>query len=96
MQNKFDLKTIEALVIDMDGVLWEGNTPLPGLIQFFNFLRERAIRYMLATNNATRTPEQYLAKLKGMGVTIERAHILTSSLATAAYLNTLIQRHKFC
>lgn len=86
MQNNFDLKAIEALVIDMDGVLWEGNTALPGLNKFFDFLRDRAIPFMLATNNATKTPEQYLEKLAGMGVKVARETILTSSLATAAYL----------
>lgn len=86
MQNKFDLNDIEALVIDMDGVLWEGNTPLPGLTQFFDFLRDRSMPFMLATNNATKTPGQYQQKLASMGVSVEREHILTSSLATAAYL----------
>jgi 4-nitrophenyl phosphatase len=77
---------MRAAVIDMDGVLWEGNRPLPGLADFFEALRARQICFVLATNNASQTPEQYLAKLARMGVTVSRDEIFTSSLATALLL----------
>ena len=77
---------IRAMIIDMDGVLWHGSQPLPGLTEFFQTLHERQIRYILATNNASLTPEQYVAKLADMGVTVERHLILTSAMATALYL----------
>ena len=80
------LREMRAAVIDMDGVLWEGDRPLPGLIGFFEALRQRPIRFVLATNNATRTPEQYVQKLAGMGVTVTTDEIFTSSQATALYL----------
>ncbi|MEW5956677.1 MAG: HAD-IIA family hydrolase [Chloroflexota bacterium] len=87
MPNEFDLKNIHGLVIDMDGVLWRGNSAIPGLNEFFDFMHRRRLPFMLATNNATKTPEQYLHKLAGFGVrTVTRDNILTSSLATAAYL----------
>jgi 4-nitrophenyl phosphatase len=81
-----NLKDMRAAVIDMDGVLWEGNRPMPGLVAFFEALRNRQIRFVLATNNASQTPEQYVAKLARMGVTVTRAEIFTSSLATALLL----------
>ena len=81
-----NLNDVRALVIDMDGVLWRGDTPLPGLAEFFDFLYERELSFMLATNNASKTPEQYLAKFDRFGVTVARDRVLTSSLATAAYL----------
>lgn len=88
MKNKLSLNDIHALIIDMDGVLWRGNSPLPGLSDFFDFLRTRSIPFILATNNSTKTPGQYLQKLAGFGVTAGPEHILTSSLATAAYLKS--------
>lgn len=91
MQSKVQLHDIRALVIDMDGVLWLGNTPLAGLVDFFDFLAEKSISFILATNNASKTPEQYLEKLAGFGVTIDREQILTSSLATAAYLQRALE-----
>jgi 4-nitrophenyl phosphatase len=80
------LREMRAAVIDMDGVLWHGSQPLAGLHAFFRVLRQRHIRLVLATNNASRTPEQYVEKLAGMGVAVARGEILTSALATAHYL----------
>jgi len=80
------LKAIHALIIDMDGVLWSGNTPAPGLSDFFGLLRHRSIRFRLATNNPTRTPLQYVQKLASMGVQVAPDEIITSALVTAEYL----------
>lgn len=78
---------IRALIIDMDGVLWHGDQPMPGLTDFFQTLREQQIRFILATNNASLTQEQYVNKLALMGVQVNRDEILTSSMATALYLS---------
>jgi len=80
------LRPVRHLLIDMDGVLWRGNAPLPGLQDFFAFLSREEIDYTLATNNASRTPDQYAEKLAGFGVKVPEANILTSSLVVAAYL----------
>ncbi|UCC63780.1 MAG: HAD family hydrolase [Anaerolineae bacterium] len=80
------LANIRNLIRDMDGVLYRENTPMPGLVEFFDFLRQRGIRYVLATNNSTRTPEQYVNKMAGMGVQITPTDLITSAQATAACL----------
>lgn len=77
---------IRALIIDMDGVLWHGDQPMPGLTDFFQTLRDRQIRFILATNNARLTQDQYVSKLAQMGVDVSPSEILTSSMATALYL----------
>lgn len=78
---------IKALIIDMDGVLWHGDQPMPGLTDFFQTLRDQQIRFILATNNASLTQEQYVIKLAQMDVQVTRDEILTSSMATALYLS---------
>lgn len=83
MQN---FTNIRALIIDMDGVLWHGEQPLPGLGAFFQLLRDKQLRFILATNNAGMTQDEYVAKLARMGVTVAPHEILTSSMATALYL----------
>ena len=80
-------KNIRALIIDMDGVLWHGTQAIPGLVEFFQTLNDLDIRYILATNNASLTPEQYVLKLANMGVTVSQKQILTSGMATALYLS---------
>jgi 4-nitrophenyl phosphatase len=77
---------IRGLIIDMDGVLWHGNQAIAGLTEFFQTLRNLNLRFILATNNASHTPQQYVSKLAGMGVTVDLNEIMTSAMATALYL----------
>ena len=80
------LTEITHLIIDMDGVLYRGVEPLPGLYEFFAFLRQRPIPFTLATNNSTRTPGQVVKKLAGFGVEVSPKEVLTSDQATAQVL----------
>ncbi len=77
---------IKHLIIDMDGVLWHGETPMPGLVDFFDTLRAAGIGFVLATNNATRTAAMYTEKLARFGVAVPPELILTSAEATASWL----------
>ena len=78
---------IKAVISDMDGVLWRGTVPLPGMDGFFDLLFSRGIDFVLATNNSRSTPLDYVRKLAGMGVDgIEPRHIVTSGTATISYL----------
>ncbi|WP_286293599.1 HAD-IIA family hydrolase [Methylomarinovum tepidoasis] len=86
MNQERPLAGVRALIIDMDGVLWHGSQPLPGIREFFAALRARRLPFVLATNNASSTPAQYVAKLAGMGVKVSEDEILTSGIATAAWL----------
>jgi 4-nitrophenyl phosphatase len=88
---KKDLRKLGHLIIDMDGVLYRGNEVIPGTGDFVRFLRQRGIGFVLATNNSTRTPTQYVHKLAGMGVTIHADEVLTSAQATAGYLASIAQ-----
>jgi 4-nitrophenyl phosphatase len=80
------LADITHLLIDMDGVLYRGDTPMPRLREFVAFLRGAPVPFMLITNNSTRTPQQYASKLAGMGVQISPDEVLTSGQATARFL----------
>lgn len=80
------LFALEHLIVDMDGVLYRGNEAIPGTVGFLSFLRGRGISFVLATNNSTRTPQQYVDKLSDMGVGVRADEILTSAQATADYL----------
>ncbi len=81
-----DFTTLQAVVFDMDGVLWRGDEPLPGIPQIFEFLQTQQIKYAFATNNSSRTREMYVEKLEKFGIPAEVEQIVTSSTATAHYL----------
>ena len=81
-----ELTKIRHLIIDMDGVLYLGDKPMPRLVEFINFLRQHSIQFILATNNSTRTSQEYVEKLARMGVRVYPDEILVSGQATARFL----------
>lgn len=82
----FQLAQVRHLILDMDGVLWQGETPLPQLPAFFAALESLGIGVALATNNATKTPESYVARLAGMGVRLTAQQVVGAAEATASYI----------
>lgn len=83
------LGSIRNAIIDMDGVLYRGNTPIEGAREFIDFLRRSGISFLLLTNNSSRTVKQYVAKLGGMGITVRERDILTCAEAAGAYLEQI-------
>lgn len=81
-----DLAQIRGVVLDMDGVLWRGNDPLPAIPALFDFFDAQQIPYIFATNNSTRSPEAYVNRLARFGITATTDQILTSATVTATYL----------
>lgn len=78
---------IAGVILDMDGVLWRGDEPLPGMVDFLGMLRARGLPFVLATNNSSKTPANYVAKLERLGVPgVPERLIVTSGMATATYL----------
>jgi 4-nitrophenyl phosphatase len=80
------LADLRALLVDLDGVVYRGDTVLPGALELFAYLRARRLPFVLLTNNSTLTPRQYQAKLRGLGIRVAVDELLTSAQATALYL----------
>ncbi len=87
INNNMTLTAIKNLILDMDGVLWRGEIPMPGLADFFATLHTLNINFVLATNNATKTAVMYTEKLARFGVAVPPRQILTSAETTAVYLS---------
>ena len=79
------LAQLDAIIFDMDGVLWRGDDPQPGVPDIFPFLQEKNISYVFATNNSSKTPAMYVEKLGRIGVRANPDQIITSAIATAHY-----------
>ncbi|MCB9146700.1 MAG: HAD-IIA family hydrolase [Anaerolineales bacterium] len=75
--------TIKALILDMDGVVWKGDAPIGDLPATFKRIRERGLKFVFATNNGTKTPDEYKEKLKELGVEIQADQVVTSALGIA-------------
>lgn len=77
---------IRALILDMDGVLWRDDRPIGCLPDIFERIRRLDFGFALATNNATKSVEQYLDKLAGFGVHLDAWQIVNSPQATVRML----------
>ncbi len=77
---------IKALILDMDGVIWRSDSPIGNLPEIFARIESRGLKYVFATNNGTKTPEQYVGVLKKLGVKVKPEQIVTSALGVAHML----------
>lgn len=77
---------VRGLIIDMDGVLWQDTLPIGDLPSIFQRFDELNLKYILATNNATRTIREYQEKLADFGVHLKAEQIIGSVEAVGTYL----------
>jgi 4-nitrophenyl phosphatase len=81
--------SIQALILDMDGVLWQGDQPIGDLPAIFTRIQRKGFAVCLATNNATRSVTDYVERLASFGVELEPRQIVNSAMAAAYYLKSL-------
>lgn len=79
----------QGFLIDMDGVIYNGNQPIPGAKEFINKLLERGIPFLFLTNNSQRSPRDMVNKLAGMDINVQEEHCFTSAMATGWFLSRM-------
>lgn len=79
-------REIRSWLIDMDGVLVHEDVAIPGADRFIARLRERAIPFLVLTNNSIYTRRDLAALLLRGGLDVSEEAIWTSALATARFL----------
>ncbi len=72
--------------VDLDGVIWRGDTPIPGSADAVAALRHRGHRVVFLTNNSNKLVDDYVAKLAKAGVPAEADDVVTSAQAAASVL----------
>jgi 5'-nucleotidase len=70
-----------AYLIDLDGVIYRGNDLLHGAKEFISWLETHHKKYLFLTNNSFATGTQIRAKLDGLGIATDNAHLLTAGQA---------------
>ena len=74
-------------VLDLDGVVWLADTPVPGAANAVADLRATGRRVVFITNNSSPTMSELLAKLQGFGIPASEGDVLTSAQAAAGMLD---------
>ena len=76
----------DALVCDLDGVVFRGNDPIEGAAEAIRALRSRGVRVLFCTNNSRSTVTQYVDKLQRVGVPARPEDVLTSAVVMSDVL----------
>jgi glycerol 3-phosphatase-2 len=76
----------DGFVIDLDGVVWVGRTPLPRAVDALRALRARGRRLLYVTNDPSSARVEYATRLRTLGVDVDDDEVITAGASTAAYL----------
>jgi NagD protein len=82
------IKSKEAFICDMDGVIYHGNRLLPGVKEFVKWLQTENKKFLFLTNSSERSPKELQEKLQRLGIEVGENHFFTSALATANFLSS--------
>ncbi|NLA57116.1 MAG: HAD-IIA family hydrolase [Corynebacterium humireducens] len=72
------LSAHDALLLDLDGTVWEGGHAVAGAVEAVN---AAGVPALYITNNAMRSPESVAEKLQGIGLQAEAADVVTAAQA---------------
>lgn len=81
------LEGIVAVFLDLDGTIYLGDDLIQGAKEFLNRLEEKKIRRFFLSNNSSKSVDQYLEKLRGLGIDAHEGEILLSTHDLMAWLS---------
>lgn len=77
---------MKGILLDLDGVFYEGERPIPGGNDVLDWLQQREIPYRFVTNTTSRPRADLVEKLEAMGILTDRKHIFTPPVAARQWL----------
>src|SRR5262245_39420507 len=81
-----DLSAYTAFLFDLDGCLRNGLEPAPGAVTLLQALRRREKSIGVLTNTSTKGAESLAQELRGIGLDLAPAEILTTFDAAGEYV----------
>ncbi len=86
------MKKYSKIIFDLDGVVYRGHTPISGVAQAIVRIKNAGICVAYLTNNATRSRQELLVRLRSMGIPAQLDEVMPSSYAAACYLKQMKPR----
>lgn len=79
-------QTFDVALLDLDGVVYRGQEPVPHAASALASARELGMRLAFVTNNALRPPDEVARRITAAGVPAEASEVATSAQAAARLL----------
>jgi len=83
------LKEIKLAIFDLDGVIYRGNTLIPGADTVIQELKDRSIKVRYNSNNSTITRDTYVKRLKDFKIPSEITDFYTSASIASVEITKL-------
>jgi 4-nitrophenyl phosphatase len=77
---------LEAVVLDLDGVVYRGKAAIPGAAKSINWMVRHGLKVFYLTNNSTQSRTDYVTRLQDMGIPCDEEMVFSSGYASALYL----------
>jgi HAD superfamily hydrolase (TIGR01458 family) len=77
-----------ALLLDMDGVLYEEDRVVSGAAETIGWLREQGVPFLFLTNTTSRPRSALVEKLAGFGIRTSEDEIFTPPVAASTWLSS--------
>lgn len=84
------ISSYDALLADLDGVVYAGPNAIPGAVESLERLADVDVALAYITNNASRSAEQVAAHLRELGAPATATQVFGSAFAGAELLATLV------
>lgn len=75
-----------ALLLDLDGVLYQGAQPIPGAVEVLQWLAAAQVPHLFVTNTTSRPRRKIVEKLAAMGLAVAPAQVLTPIVAARQWI----------
>jgi len=80
---------MQAFLIDLDGVLYVGKSPVPGARECLKMLEDRGYGYRFVSNTTRRCRSSVAERLRGLGYDVPAEYIFTPPLAAIERMKEL-------
>ena len=75
-----------GVLIDIDGVIYEGDRVIPGAASSIQFLQQNQIPHLFLTNTTSKPVAAILDKLKLLGINTSARQVLTPAIAARSWI----------
>lgn len=83
--NPESIPSPKAFLLDLDGTVYKGSSPIPGATETINAAQQAGIRCLFITNRSNRPREIVRDQLRAQGIPCDTEDVVTTAETTARY-----------
>ncbi|SFD38913.1 arabinose operon protein AraL [Bacillus sp. OV194] len=81
---------VRGYIFDLDGTVYLGDRLIPGSAEAIHHLKKRGDKVLFVTNKSIATRQDYVRKLRKLGIEVSLQEVINSNYIAAMYLNEVL------